>query len=77
LSLPALNLNYLKVIKMDESDLDKPQDNKGQKKSARQHDGGAADLEKVTDYEEERVVLSQDITGVNVQTLFILRSYIN
>ncbi|EFX79726.1 huntingtin-interacting protein K-like [Daphnia pulex] len=48
---------------MDESDLDKPQDNKGQKKSARQHDGGAADLEKVTDYEEERVVLSQDITG--------------
>ncbi len=62
---------------MDESDLDKPQDNKGQKKSARQHDGGAADLEKVTDYEEERVVLSQDITGVNVQTMFILRSYIN
>ncbi len=53
---------------MDESDLDIPQENKGQKKSARQHDGGAADLEKVTDYEEERVVLSQDITGVSKQT---------
>jgi len=47
---------------MEDQD-DKPQD-KNQKKSSRQHDGGAADLERVTDYEEERVVLSQDITGV-------------
>ena len=48
---------------MNENDIDKPQE-KGQKKSAR-HDCGAADLERVTDYAEEREVLSQDITGVS------------
>lgn len=54
---------------MDENDIEKSQDNKGQKKFNRQHDGGAADLERVTDYEEERVVLSQDITGVTFFSL--------
>ena len=49
---------------MDTNDLDKPQE-KGQKKSAR-HDCGAADLEKVTDFAEEREVLSQDITNVSL-----------
>lgn len=58
---------------MDQNDVDKLQDGKGQKKSSRQHDGGAADLEKVTDYEEERVVMSQDITGVN-ESLFCVDS---
>ncbi len=60
---------------MDENDVDKPQDSKGQKKSTRQHDGGAADLEKVTDYEEERVVLSQDITGVRLKLHFVSQSF--
>ena len=58
---------------MDENDIDKPQDNKGQKKSTRQHDGGAADLEKVTDYEEERVVL-QDIHAQEVYIYISLSS---
>ena len=58
---------------MDENDIDKPQDNKGQKKSTRQHDGGAADLEKVTDYEEERVVL-QDIHAQEVY-IYILEFF--
>jgi predicted RecB family endonuclease len=40
-----------------DNDIDKPQ-----KKSAK-HDSGAADLEKVTDYAEEREVLAQDISG--------------
>ncbi|RWS25309.1 Huntingtin-interacting protein K-like protein [Leptotrombidium deliense] len=37
-------------------------DNKPQKKAAK-HDSGAADLEKVTDYEEEKEISSQDIAG--------------
>ncbi|RWS13355.1 Huntingtin-interacting protein K-like protein [Dinothrombium tinctorium] len=37
-------------------------DNKPQKKAAK-HDSGAADLEKVTDYVEEKEISSQDITG--------------
>ena len=44
------------LLDMD-NDIDKPQ-----KKSAK-HDSGAADLEKVTDYAEEREVLAQDISG--------------
>jgi len=47
---------------MDANDIDKPQE-KGQKKSAK-HNSGAADLEKVTDFAEEREVLPQDITNV-------------
>jgi len=42
-------------------DTDKPQE-KGQKKIAK-HDSGAADMEKVTDYAEEREILAQDISG--------------
>ena len=57
---------------MDENDGEKPQD-KGQKKKT--HDGGAADLEKVTDYEEERVVMSSDITGVYfLQNIHVINS---
>jgi len=44
---------------MDANDVEKPQ---GQKKSAK-HNSGAADLEKVTDFAEEREVLPQDITN--------------
>ena len=39
------------------------EDHKPQKKVAK-HDSGAADLEKVTDYEEEKEISSQDIAGV-------------
>ena len=52
---------------MNDNEDEKPQD-KGPKKKT--HDGGAADLEKVTDYEEERVVVSSHIAGVSC----ILRS---
>jgi hypothetical protein len=59
-----VNSNFLKIylkkkfILLDmDNDIDKPQ-----KKSAK-HDSGAADLEKVTDYAEEREVLAQDISG--------------
>lgn len=38
---------------------------KPQKKTAK-HDSGAADLEKVTDYEEEKEISSQNITEVNI-----------
>lgn len=47
----------------EENDVEKLADSKAQKKS--KHNDGAADLEKVTDYEEERMVMSQDITGVS------------
>lgn len=46
----------------EENEIEKSGDSKAQKKS--RHNDGAADLEKVTDYEEERVVMSQDISGV-------------
>lgn len=47
----------------EENDVEKAGDSKAQKKS--KHNDGAADLEKVTDYEEERTVMSQDISGVS------------
>lgn len=53
---------------MNDNDEEKPQD-KGPKKKT--HDGGAADLEKVTDYEEERVVVSSHIAGVSFILLCI------
>lgn len=37
---------------------------KSQKKTAK-HDSGVADLERVTDYAEEKEISSQDISGVN------------
>lgn len=42
---------------------DEPDDVKAVKKSAR-HDGGVADLERVTDYAEEKELSSADITNV-------------
>lgn len=45
---------------------------KTQKKAAK-HDSGVADLEKVTDYAEEKEISSQDISGVSTKYLqFIL-----
>lgn len=38
---------------------------KNQKKTAK-HDSGVADLEKVTDYAEEKEISSQDISGVSL-----------
>jgi hypothetical protein len=40
---------------------------KPQKKLAK-HDSGAADLEKVTDFEEEKEISSQDIAGVGLHS---------
>ena len=60
---------------MEDNENDKMADAKNAKKSSRQHDGGAADLEKVTDYEEERVVLSQDITGVSIEIFSCISDY--
>lgn len=45
------------------------EDQKPQKKVAK-HDSGAADLEKVTDYAEEKEISSQDIIGVGILTIF-------
>lgn len=47
------------------------EDQKPQKKTAK-HDSGAADLEKVTDYAEEKEISGQDITGVNNIILLLL-----
>ncbi|VVC88311.1 huntingtin-interacting protein K [Leptidea sinapis] len=43
-------------------DTDEIQPDKTQKKTAK-HDSGVADLEKVTDYAEEKEISSQDISG--------------
>lgn len=40
------------------------------------HDSGAADLEKVTDYEEEREISSQDIAGVGLRLALYLFFYL-
>lgn len=55
-----------KLIMADEVDgtTENNEDQKPQKKIAK-HDSGAADLEKVTDYAEEKEISGQDITGVN------------
>ena len=47
-----------------EDDLSKPV-----AKKVAKHDSGAADLEKVTDFEEEREISSHDIAGVSHQTI--------
>lgn len=49
-------------------DTDDIQQDKSQKKIAK-HDSGVADLEKVTDYAEEKEISSQDISGVSIMTL--------
>lgn len=46
-----------------ENETDEVQDKKQIKKTAK-HDGGAADLERVTDYAEEKEI-SSDITNVS------------
>ena len=57
----------------DEHELDEntanEEDEKPQKKVAK-HDSGAADLEKVTDYAEEKEISSQDIIGVSTLAYF-------
>jgi hypothetical protein len=37
-------------------------------KKLAKHDSGAADLEKVTDFEEEKEISSQDIAGVGLHS---------
>lgn len=49
---------------------DDVQDKKLQKKAAK-HDGGVADLERVTDYAEEKELSSADISNVII-TIFCL-----
>lgn len=44
-----------------QNDMDKTQ------KKAAKHDSGVADLEKVTDYAEEKEISSQDISGVSTR----------
>lgn len=50
-------------INGDTDDIQHDKD-KTQKKTAK-HDSGVADLEKVTDYAEEKEISSQDISGVS------------
>ena len=57
----------------DNDDVDRPTE-KGQKRVAK-HDSGAADLEKVTDYAEEREVFSQDISRVLFLGKFVSFTY--
>lgn len=47
---------------------DEQDDDKKVKKSAR-HDGGVADLERVTDYAEEKELSSADITNVSAHRI--------
>jgi len=58
----AEDLDINKVNGVEESGGDSDSVSKPVKKVAK-HDSGAADLEKVTDYEEEREISSQDIAG--------------
>lgn len=43
------------------------------KKTAK-HDGGVADLERVTDYAEEKELSSADISNVNCALIYLLTS---
>lgn len=45
------------------------QDKKSAKKAAKHHDGGVADLERVTDYAEEKELSSADISNVRLMAL--------
>lgn len=47
---------------------DEVQDKKKEKKAAK-HDGGVADLERVTDYAEEKELSSADISNVRLQLI--------
>lgn len=52
--------------KISQNGTDDAQDKKAAKKAAK-HDGGASDLERVTDYAEEKELSSADISNVRVQ----------
>lgn len=49
---------------IDQNGTDDVQDKKSNKKVAK-HDGGVADLERVTDYAEEKELSSADISNVS------------
>lgn len=51
---------------VDHNGTDEAQDKKAKK--AAKHDGGVADLERVTDYAEEKEISSADISNVSVTT---------
>lgn len=50
--------------KVDQNGTDDAQDKKARKTA--KHDGGVADLERVTDYAEEKELSSADISNVSV-----------
>lgn len=50
--------------KIDQNGTDEAQDKKSRK--AAKHDGGVADLERVTDYAEEKEISSADISNVSL-----------
>lgn len=56
--------------KISQNGTDDAQDKKSAKKAAK-HDGGVADLERVTDYAEEKELSSADISNVCVKFDFI------
>lgn len=41
-------------------------------KKVAKHDGGVADLERVTDYAEEKELSSADISNVNMELLYLV-----
>lgn len=45
---------------------EEPEDDDKKVKKSNRHDGGVADLERVTDYAEEKELSSADITNVNI-----------
>lgn len=51
--------------KISQNGTDEAQDKKSAKKAAK-HDGGVADLERVTDYAEEKELSSADISNVKI-----------
>ena len=64
----AEDLDQNKVNGVEESG-DSEDVSKPVAKKVAKHDSGAADLEKVTDFEEEREISSQDIAGVSNRLL--------
>lgn len=51
-------------------------DNDKKVKKSNRHDGGVADLERVTDYAEEKELSSTDITNVNITSSIIIYALI-
>lgn len=52
--------------KIEQNGTDESQDKKSRK--AAKHDGGVADLERVTDYAEEKEISSADISNVSTHS---------